>query len=211
MAQFRRVETTEDASFQDAMGIYRAGFPANERHPVPTIAERLAAHRYWLFVGEEDQNVVLMALLYPVRGTAFVLLDYMATAEGFRSRGIGSAFLRHMLGLLATRSRKRQLVIEVENPACGDNREQRRRRGAFYRRLGAKVLDGVRYILPPLSGDQPTEMILMMFPAPGQDCLRGAVISELILHLYRELYRRDEGDPLLRSFVSDVPDTVNLV
>jgi GNAT superfamily N-acetyltransferase len=211
MMSFRQIVDVEDPGFQGAMWIYRSSFPANERHPASSIAERLAMRRYWLFIEEADHKAVFMAILYPIRGTDFILLDYMATAEGFRNQGIGSAFLRYALDLLKARSSNEQLFLEVENPACGDNREQRQRRVGFYRRLGTKVLEGVRYVLPPLSGDQPTEMVLMVFPKPGLERLPGTVVRELILRVYHELYCRDEADPFLKSFIPNVPDTVNLI
>jgi len=49
-----------------------------------------------------------MALLYPLKSTDFILLDYIATHKGFRGKGIGEAFIRVYTGKL-----EEQKVLQV--------------------------------------------------------------------------------------------------
>jgi len=202
------VKSTTDRLFKEALEIYDASFPRNERHPRTVIEERLDRKLYRLFIGQRDGQTVLMALFYPLKGSQFVLFDYMAVAEGHRGKGLGTQFLR---GLSRTiRLGKRHLILEVEDPRFGDNKEQRRRRVELYRRQGAKMLKGVRYIMPPLFGPTPTDMVLFIWPGPKEGKIPGSAVKKVILQIYKELYGRDGRDPLLNSFLKEVPKVVEL-
>jgi hypothetical protein len=100
--------------------------------------------------------------------------------------------------------------LEVDDPEDGEDREIRKRRVQFYQRNGAKPLKDVRYILPPLQGSIPTQMIIMLISPNKQDTLKGGTVKELFKQIYEELYCRDENDPLLNSFVNSVPDKVEI-
>jgi hypothetical protein len=101
--------------------------------------------------------------------------------------------------------------LDVENPRYGNNKEQRERRVNFYKRLGAKEMKDVRYILPPLSGNIPTEMILMVLPEYGGGKMDGSLVKKLIVQMYKELYDRNENDDILNLFVNDIKNPVELV
>ena len=203
------VKSTKDRLFEEALEIYDASFPRNERHARSVIEERLDRKLYRLFIGQKDGQTVLMALFYPLRGSPFVLFDYMAVAEGHRGIGLGTQFLR---GLSKTiKLGKRHLVLEVEDPRFGDNKDQRRKRIELYKRQGAKMLKGVRYIMPSLFGPTPTEMVLFIWPGPKAGKMPGSTVKKVVLQVYRELYGRDDTDALLNSFLKDIPEVVELI
>lgn len=208
MLSFLEISTVTHPHFAAALDIYSEAFPDNEKHPLSRIRERVAGGRERLHVGLRDEQVVFMALLWPLRGTGFILLDYMATRADQRRQGIGSAFLQHLSGPL--RDNKQYLIMEVENAEHGDNTDQRRTRIAFYRRNGACLLQGLRYILPPLQGSLATEMNLMIFPVPSAASLTGATAKQLVVKIYEELYNRTPDDPLLNTFINDIPPTITL-
>lgn len=189
--------------------IYTDSFPLNERHSPEVIRERLARGGYTLIVGRVPAEIVFFALLWPLEGSRFVLLDYMATRGGYRGRGAGSAFLREIPA--SPELAGKFLVMELESPASGENREQRRKRVEFYRRQGARELQGVPYFMPGLAGGGPTEMILMMLPAYDKDTIEGRIVREIIAQIYRELYNRGPDDPLLDSITSAIPGSVRLI
>ncbi|MGL4500186.1 MAG: hypothetical protein ACRCU2_14065, partial [Planktothrix sp.] len=97
------------------------------------------------------------------------------------------------------------------NPQFCEDSLQAERRIQFYQNNGAKLLQSVRYVLPPLSGDVPTEMLLMMVPAELGGQLPGKQVKQLIEQVYQEMYDRPSDDALLRSFIEEVPDVVELV
>jgi len=212
MIEFIEIKDADHADFKEAMRIYTESFPPNERHPVETVKHRLENGLYRLYIGKSGNKVVLAALLYPLKNTNFILFDYMAIDKHHRNRGIGTEFVRTLVKSLRKNKANKYLILEVENPDCGDNREQRRRRLSLYRRLGAKEMKNVRYILPALSGgNSPTEMILMVLPNYNNGKMKGTLARKLIRRVYWELYNRGRNDKLLNKFINDIGDTVKLV
>ena len=206
--EFKEINRVDSREFSEAMEIYAEAFPANERHPAPLIAERVRDGLSKLYVASSDGEIIFIALLWPLKTTEFLLLDYMATKATHRGKGIASAFLTELGKKLSNSGQ--YLVMEVEDPKVGDRQNEKEKRVTFYKRLGAKVLEGVRYLLPPLDGTIPTEMILMMFPEHSGKEIGGPLIKSVIFQIYRELYNRQEDDALLGTFVHDIGDSVKL-
>lgn len=195
--------------FQGALQIYLDSFPASERQPLDILEARLSNQLYQWFVAKIENQVVGIALLYPLQTTDFILLDYLGTDKNYRSRGIGRMLMSYLINLL--NNQQKNLLIEVENPRFCDDSAQAERRIKFYQNNGAKVLQSVRYVLPPLSGDVPTEMLLMMVPAELGGELPGKQVKQLIEQVYQEMYDRPSDDALLGSFIEEVPEVVQLV
>ncbi|WP_254566214.1 GNAT family N-acetyltransferase [Oscillatoria sp. HE19RPO] len=195
--------------FQGALQIYLDSFPACERQPLEILETRLSNQLYQWFVAKAENQVVGIALLYPLNLKNFILLDYLGTDKNYRSRGIGRTVMSYLIDLV--KNQEKILLIEVENPQFCEDSEQAKRRIKFYQNNGAKVLQSVRYLLPPLSGEVPTEMLLMMVPAELGGQLPGKQVKQLIEQVYQEMYDRPSEDALLQSFIEEVPDVVELV
>lgn len=207
--EFSSVSEVESNDFKEAMDIYVRAFPPNERHPVEAIQERVKKELAQLYTGSCRRQVVFMALLYSLKNTDFILLDYMATKAEFRGKKISTSFLTEMHSLLS--KRKKYFLLEVEHPEYGENREERLRRYHFYKRCGAQQLKNVRYILPPLQGTLPTEMMLMIFPRYKNEKIPATAVKVLIAQIYKELYRRESDDPLLLQSLHSIHEDVELV
>lgn len=207
--EFTEINKTDSYEFEQAMEIYVRAFPANERHAVNIIGERVSKGLSTLYVGSLNNEIAFIALLWPLKETDFILLDYIATKDTHRGKGIASAFLEKLrTDLMNT---EKYLILEVESPNFGDNTGEKEKRVTFYRRRGAKELEGVRYRLPPLAGGEPTEMILMIFPEFKSENISSAKVRNLVTQIYRELYDRREDDALLSTFVHDIGTTINLI
>jgi GNAT superfamily N-acetyltransferase len=202
----RTLTSSADPAFGGLLALYHEAFPANERQSDERMAERLDTGHSEFQVGEIEGSVALMAVTYPLPGLPFDFLDYLAVDSRFRGQGLGGAFFRALAPGL--KERQRRLVLEVEDPDYGENREQRLRRVAFYRDNGARVLYNTPYLLPPLSGDLPTEMWLMVFPATAGESFEKAQIQQLMRTLYTAVYQRESNDPLLDRFLPFLPDPV---
>jgi GNAT superfamily N-acetyltransferase len=190
------------------MVIYAEAIPEAERQSINAIKERIQSGKEKLYIGTIDTEVALMVLLYPLESSQFVLLDYMAVKPKYRRHGVGSEFLRNITRI--TGIKNRFFLFEVEDPKTGPDTEIRQRRVYFYRKNGAKILKHVPYLLPPLQGNTPTDMILLMMAQNHPVWLSGNAIKDAIRQIYRELYLRDESDPLLQSFVDKMPQKVDL-
>ncbi len=206
---FYKIADTSSIEFEEAIKIYVESFPENERRPIAAIKEMIKMGRSCLMVGKRENDIVMMSLLYPLKGTSFLLVDYLATAKEYRSTGMGRAFLRHILN--GTEDiQPSYIIIEIENPYLDDD-ETKRKRLRFYRSLGMKELQGVRYVLPPFQGTEPVELILMFFSKEDADHLAGEMVRDLVIRLFGELYNRFDDDEFLTLTLRSILDSVPLI
>ena len=194
---FEALQTPNEKEYTAVLSIYSNSFPKNERHPEPVIRERIDKGSNQLMVGKTRGQIVFMALLWPLKNTPFILLDYMATDPQYRGKKIGTRFLAHMKPVLAAGNNF--FILEAEDPATGLNREQRAQRVNFYRSNGAKQLMGVQFLLPALQEGSATPMILMIFPGWPGNFISSGIVANLIRRLYKELYNLSEPDALANS------------
>jgi GNAT superfamily N-acetyltransferase len=206
--EFKQLHDTQGELFEQALVLYTESFPPNERHPLSVIKERIESGSSKLYVGILSGKVACMALIWHFKTVNFILLDYIAVGANYRSLKIGSVFLAFLIkeGIADGKT----MVFEVEHPDFGENREDRLRRISFYLKNGAYIIDDFVYLLPPLDGSHPTEMLLMLYPAQPVDSLTPQSLRALVVSLYKELYGRSENDPLLLSFINNIPTSINL-
>lgn len=190
--EFIQITDIEHAHFKAALDIYECAFPDNERHPLEVITVRVAAGHNQLYIAHNANEVIFMALLWPLKNTHFILLDYMATSATSRGQNIGSLFLQHLHAI--AKEQDKYYIIEAEHPGYGNNREERQRRITFYKKNGARELKDVRYILPALQRNTTTEMILMILPAYPGGKIDAVAVNNLIRQIYKELYNRTPED-----------------
>ncbi|MGK7902345.1 MAG: GNAT family N-acetyltransferase [Hormoscilla sp.] len=210
MIEFIQINDTKHAGFATAMEIYVDAFPSNERFPVEFLKETIDKGLRSLYLGYFGDEVVFIAILWPLKDTEFILLDYIATKESYRGRGMGTAFMNAICKLL--RDNKKFMLIEVENPEYGSEREEKRRRVGFYRRVGAQVMQGVRHVLPPLDGSGiPTEMLLMVFPEYGNGAIAARVVKDLLTKFYQEMHNGGLDNPVLNDLIQEIEDPIFLV
>lgn len=207
--EFSEIKDAESRDFELAMELYSAAFPLNERHPVSVIKERVKQGSTRVFAGRSGMDIVFIALLWPLKNTEFILLDYMATSPGHRSKSIGSLFLQSMRKVLEEENK--YFILEVEDPEHGENKEERVKRLSFYKKNGARELEKVKYILPALQGSAPTEMILMIFPEYGNGKIDASLVRDLIIQIYEELYNRDARDTVLRNWPFSANSRIELI
>jgi GNAT superfamily N-acetyltransferase len=206
--EFKQLQDTQGELFEQALVLYTESFPPNERHPLSVIKERVESGCSKLYVGVLSDKAACMALIWHFKRVNFVLLDYIAVGANYRSLKIGSVFLAFLIkeGIADGKT----MLFEVEHPAYGDNREERERRISFYLKNGSYIIDNFVYMLPPLDGSQPTEMLLMLYPAQPVDSFTPQSLRGLVVSLYKELYGREENDPLLLTFINNVPASITL-
>ena len=204
---FKQIFDVKGCDFEDAINVYLNSIPRNERQTIDIVKERVAAKNEHLLIGSLSGEVVCMALVWPLENSDFILLDYMAVKEKYRKQGIGTSLIKSILSKYCTNNSS--IIVEVEDPKEAD-KESRSKRVAFYRSNGAKELENVPYLLPPLQGIEPTKMILMLFSNNKNTIVEGIVVKKLIAQIYAELYCREANDQLLNSFIDLVPSTVYL-
>lgn len=203
--EFQQIQNIDHPDFKVAIALYEQTFPAHERVPVAWIQEAILAKKTQLWGGYYQQQLALMSILYSLPSQDFILLAYLATVPHLRNIKIGSQFLNYIIDFVKNQSKT--LVLEVEHPDFGEDRELKQRRVGFYQRLGAKTLKNIIYILPALDGTKTTEMILMIIPNNNLENLNKTVVQQLIRELYTEVYHRDSDDPIFNC-IEDIKDDI---
>ena len=115
-------------------------FAPEERRPLFAIERLYRKGRYTCQVLGEDGALQAYACFIQAEGVGGVLLDYFAVAPEMRGSGIGSAFLVELQAAWPVDG----ILIECEMPEDAkdeEDAETRRRRIAFYTRLGAVMTD----------------------------------------------------------------------
>jgi len=195
---FIRVEQYYSRRFRDAMRIYLSEFHSS-RLPISKIRFLLRTESYQLFVVQDAEQVLAMALIWVCARPAFVHLDYIAVKREWKGRGIGTAFYRWLIEHLGQLSPHAQLLtLEVEDELLG-----------FYRRSQTQTLHDVPYLFPAPRG--PLPMHLMVYDRQARTTLSRTVVQDIIRALYRGIHNRRADDVLLRSFISRVPQRVSLL
>lgn len=194
---------TSSPEFKAAMDIYTEAFPENERQTLEKVEYRVRHKKYSLIVVKRDNVIVGFSLFYPFRDMDFVLGDYMAVRKDYRNLGIGSKLFRKAYELFKMDNPGGFLLAEVEDPTCGSIAERhiRLRRVRLYERLGARVILNFEYLLPPISGQYPTKMLLMVYAEDNRVSISAEVLRNILIAIYREVYDRDIEDPYLKKML----------
>lgn len=145
-------------------------FPADERKPVAAI-EKLLEDGMYIGLGmfeaggddESEESPLMAYALFTKAADDYVLLDYYAVLEEYRSDGVGSIFIKEMDNHF---DGVRGMLLETEDIDSAASEEEyntRKRRNAFYSRNNVIMSDimseaaGVRYNIwyKPFTGDIP--------------------------------------------------------
>lgn len=109
-------------------------FPKDEVKPLSAILRAMKRGNYLCYGLMEGNDILCYGFL--VKRQEDYLLDYLASREDMRSRGLGAEFLKRLPELLPEGE---SLLVEVEDPAFGQSPEEqalRTRRVNFYLRNG---------------------------------------------------------------------------
>jgi hypothetical protein len=204
---------TSTQDFKEVLGIYLEAFPENERQTADKIKTRIEQGYYSLLVAKRNQSVAGFSLLCQFTDFNFGLLDYMAVQKDQRGLGIGSDLFSNTFKILRQGIPTSFLLLEVEDPAFGNPSEKdaRLRRVRFYRNQGAKTINNFEYLVPPLAGNSPTNMLLMVYTESKLMAFTPQSLSHIITAIYSKVYERNGDDPYLGQMLENLPDSVVLI
>jgi hypothetical protein len=161
---------------------------------------------------DKDYHLLLgISLLYVFRFLNIGLLDYMAVAPKYQRRGIGKDLFRFTLGFSSQVRHVIGLMLKIQKENVPDLQESLRRKDRirFYAKLGAKVLDGVNYLLPSQNGGRPEEMYLIMVPLTEIHSLPKRSVIQYVSAIYPTIYQYKNND-LLNTVFDTLPATIML-
>lgn len=178
------------------LDLYETAFPPSEKVLVSNHLRLLRAKASGeaadqvLIAALQGETLVGMARYDLDREAGALGLWYLAVTAEARSRGLGA----RIYGELVSRARElglRALVFEVEHPEETHSPEEGAlavRRIGFYRRQGARLLEGVSYTQQVGSHQPPIPMHVMIHALEEMTPEEAFVLGELVL-----------GDTLVRT------------
>jgi GNAT superfamily N-acetyltransferase len=210
--QFERLRSRSDPAFEEFYGIYVQSIAARERKSKTWIGEMVASLDYRTVLLKKDGRVTGFSILCLPRSEAFALLEYMAVADGWRSRGLGAALFRHSLQTtLEERGRPLPVLLEVDSDREESaDRALRSRRQQFYRRLGCFRIAGLAYILPLPGETPPPEMDLLIYPIGDLRELPKPDLEAWLKVIYRIVYDCPPEDPRIKRMLHSIFDPARL-
>ena len=201
---------------RQAFAIYEEAFPVDEREPLPHIVAGIHARRenpsvatshFWVAL---DRTGVWGIALFGYHAPARLgFLSYLAVHSHARGHGRGAWLYHQVLAGVVADARTAGhaptlgTCFEVERPAeavTPGDRAMRQRRIGFYRRQGARLLEGLDFTAPPLApGLAPVPYHLMFHPAdPGPALPENALAQAVTETVLAYGYGLAPGDPYYR-------------
>lgn len=192
-----------DGSFLDALNvIYTISFPPGERVEFSKLISDIHSKRHEIYLVQNEQSKLIgFAILALLLSSKVWFGEYIAIAPDYRNQGIGSELIKFITKDLKERTNAAGLIFEVETEDEGDDEEKdlRQRRIAFYKRLGANIINCVQdYQMPNLAGEGTLRMRLMWIPlSSGIEKPGGAFLRACIKDIFRKIYDRLPNDAVL--------------
>jgi GNAT superfamily N-acetyltransferase len=208
--RIQQIRERDKAEFDGLVRVYEASLAASERKSVASLQEMLARPEYVFLAAIENGCVIGFAIAIALMGSDAALLEYMAVDAEFRGRGVGGA----LFGAVAEwhGMTDRFLLVEVDSEhEDSAEREQRARRKAFYRRLGARELGGLRYIMPPVTAAMPPPMELMAYRRKLPACIEKERVRGWLKDCYAQVYGVAAGDPRIGEMLAGRAECIPLV
>ncbi len=188
--------------------IYLDSFPPSERDDFQNVVARIVDGSRWLSTVEQAGELLSFAIVVPLADTHVHYLEYIATAEKARGKGVGSVLLKFVCAHLRSLGHITGLLLEVESERAGPEEERllRRRRVEFYKRHGAVPVDAApAYRAPNMAGEGAIPFRLMWIPVeiPATP-LSGELLRQCIVSIYRQSYGRPGDDRLLQNVLAEL-------
>lgn len=193
-----------DPRFDGLLRLYAAAIPERERKSAAAVRAMAVSPVHRVALAELDGEVAGFFLLYA--GERLALLEYLATEERRRGRGLGARLVRAARAAAG----ERPFLVEVESDReAAPDRELRARRIAFYARLGCRRLQGLDFVLP-LPGEGPPPALDLLVGGVEAESVERDRVASWLNEIYAGVYGCPGEDPRLRAMIASLPPRVAL-
>jgi GNAT superfamily N-acetyltransferase len=206
--QTHRIHAATDPAFAALASIYSNAIAANERKNVDQLSSMLQRPEYIFLVATRENTIVGFAITFCFTGCNACLPEYMAVADGHRGQRIGRYLFTEVTN--RTEVAGRFLLVEVDSDKTQTAGPAEAQRKAFYRNLGCKEIEGLRYIMPPVASTQPPEMHLLAYKQNPPPSIQKVHLQTLLQCAYVEVYRLTAGDLRIDQMLKGLPESIRL-
>lgn len=202
----RRLTDGDRAKF---IRIYEESFPREERDEADSLLSSIASGDRRCDLAYASGELVALSVLIQLSVRDVQFLEYFAVDSRYRSQGIGSRFLIHLIDeLRSSTPRTPGVAFEVEPPhhAVGEERRLRQRRVDFYARNGAVLVEcAPEYRAPNLANEGSVAYLLMWLPVGSTiPRLEGSLLRECVTAVLTESYALGLEDPFVTKVVAQL-------
>jgi hypothetical protein len=134
----------------------------------------------------------------------------MSVAHDRRNRGIGQFLFAETVNFDGISSRFLLAEVDSDKAAAADQ-EDRIRRKTFYRRLGCREIDQLRYIMPPVSSEAPPEMDILVYKQDLPNSIERMRLRQWLQRIYVEVYGMSANDPRIETMIHGLSANVRLL
>lgn len=204
-----RVRTAGEIAFDGLLRVYTAAHPASERKSADALRQMIERPEYLFLAVTEAEVVVGFAIAIALADCDGVLIEYMAVDAEHRGRGIGKLLFRAIAGW--PEALDRFLLAEVDSAAAalsqGDDRVRRKN---FYRRLGCRQIEGLVYVMPPVTSAVPPPMDVLVYRRELPACVEKEHVRRWLEAIYAQVYGVAAGDPRIDAMLDGLADCISL-
>ncbi len=210
--EFKEISDVNSRELEQALYVYSTVLNPDERRETSRIVDMLKNDKnYHLYAAVDSDSVVGISLIYNFEKLGVGFLDYLAVDATRQSNGIGSNLIKYSMKKMGEQMNDPLgLLFETANPDFEDPSEIPlcRRRLNFYKRNGAKILDGVDYMLPPQNKESELWPVhIMMIPVDAKYGLSKPFVLKMIKSVYSGIYNYD-NEQLIKETADKMPSIV---
>ena len=208
IAPLLRDNPTRFDAFYD---IYRVSFPPSEQKSKEALLAMYTLTSYTIFIAEDDEIILGFCIVFHDKDADFYLLEYMAVDPQRRDLGIGSQLFNTSYTYIQERYGLKPLLVEIDSPKSPSlDKALREKRAHFYRKLGAKTIDALEYILPLKSTETPPAMQLLLYH-PTLNSIAKQTLQRWLEQLYTNVYGCEANDARIKTMLHHAPELFHLI
>ncbi len=197
--------------FEAFYAIYSLSFPLSEQKSKEALFEMLSSNHYTIFVAYETTQCVGFCIIFHPLHLDFYLLEYIATHNAIRGKGIGSNLLAHSIQTIYHEHGQKPLLVEIDSPDVeSEEIKVRLKREQFYRNIGCLKLDQFDYILGLKSTQTPPPMELLVYH-PDLKSISKEMLQSWLESIYTLVYDCEKEDKRIAQMLLHVKPTINLI
>ena len=209
---FEKLYSINDSSFESFYEIYKESIPNSERKPKDAISAMLARPDYLIIVVKKDTLPIGFSILFVPENESFCLLEYMAIHSDYRNLGIGGELFLQSYLIAISKRNAFPMLIEVDSDLeLSEDREIRRRRKRFYKKLGCLIVKNLDYILPMQMENPVPRMELMIFRQGKRLLIQKQQLHDWLVVVYENVYNCSPFDSRIDQMMKNIGDPVELV
>jgi N-acetylglutamate synthase-like GNAT family acetyltransferase len=208
--KIHRVHSGMEAEIAELLRIYQEAHPASERKSVKALLSMLQRSDYFFHVASQEGRIVGFSIVLCFLEADAALLEYMAIDRKWRGRGIGQILFHGVVQL--QEMAERFLLAEVDSDRAGTaDQIAATRRKAFYRRLGCRQIENLRYLMPQVSTALPPAMELLVHQQNLPSVLERSHLRVWLESCYAQVYGKDAHDPRIEAMLKPLPAALRLL